>query len=225
MLRRALDAAEGAKAAAAAAEAAAAAAAAEAEVDVPDSENTSLAQDSQTASIGYGSTSLTKNQGDDDEDDDDMDSQSYDDTQSYASAEVWDERESLVQRCWAGIRECFTTIANVDDLWDDSEGVMTQQNHWVVFFWFFILALAYAGERSTFYLLVDRSGPFRLFSAEMITSTHAVMLGLGMLVSAIHRRNFHLTALGIPIVDVGCTSLSISFQCSLCCPYSPPSAL
>jgi hypothetical protein len=198
MLRLALDAVEGAKAAAAAA------GEEEAETDIPGSESTSLANESETR--GYGSTDITaKNQ----EDDDDIDSHSYDeeDSSSYVSVDPSQEhREPLVKRCWAGVRECFTTIANVDSLWDDTEGNITRRNQLVVLFWFFVLASAYSGERSTFYLLVDRTGPFRLFSAVMITASHAVMLGLGMLVSIIHRRNFHIKALGIPIVDVGCTS-------------------
>ena len=198
MLRLALDAVEGAKAAAAAA------GEEEAETDIPGSESTSLAYDSETRE--YGSTDITaKNQ----EDDDDIDSHSYDeeDSCSYVSVDPSQEhRGSLVKRCWAGVRGCFTTIANVDSLWDDSEGNISRRNQLVVLFWFFVLATAYAGERSTFYLLVDRTGPFRLFSAAMITASHAVMLGLGMLVSAVSRRNFHFKALGIPIVDVGCTS-------------------
>jgi hypothetical protein len=206
MLRRALDAVEGAKAAAAAA------AQEEAETDIPGSESTSLANESETR--GYGSSANTaKNQ---EEEEDGMDSHSYDeeDSSSYVSGDLWqeDKKEPLLHRCWVGVRECFTTIANVDSLWDDSEGNITRRNQMAVLFWFFVLASAYAGERSTFYLLVDRTGPFRLFSAVMITASHAVMLGFGMLVSAVYRRNFHFKALGIPIVDVGCTSCRVRLR-------------
>ena len=194
MLRHVLDAAQDEKAAAAAA------AAQEAEADVPGSENASLAQESDSR-VTYGST---KNQ----EDGDDTDSHAYDedDSTSYISADdSQEDREPLMERCWMNIRGCFATIADVDNLWDESEGHITRRNRLLVLFWFFVLALAYAGERSTFYLLVDRTGPFRLFSATMITSCHALLLGLGMLLSAVQRRDFTFRALGIPIVDVGCT--------------------
>jgi hypothetical protein len=198
MLRRALDAVEGAKAAAAAA------ANEETEMDIPGNESTSLANEPDTRRYGS-STNTAKNQ----EEEDDMESHSYDeeDSSSYVSADLWqeDKKVRIVQRCWAGVRECFTTIANVDSLWDDSKGTITRRNQLAVLFWFFVLASAYAGERSTFYLLVDRTGPFRLFAAVMITASHAVILGLGMLASTIYRRNFHFKALGIPVVDVGCT--------------------
>jgi hypothetical protein len=130
-----LDAVEGAKAAAAAA------ANEEAEMDITGSESTYLANESGTR--GYGSSANTaKNQ----EEDDDMDSHSYDeeDSSSYVSGDLWpeDRKEPIVQRCWAGVRECFTTIANVDSLWDDSGGTITRRNQLAVLFWFFVLASA-----------------------------------------------------------------------------------
>jgi hypothetical protein len=200
MLRHVLDAAEGAKAAAAAA----AAEEVETASMQPDSESTSLAaQDSDSAvPRAYGSTKI-RDGGDDTE------SHDYDeeDSASYASTDLSQEdREPLMERCCLGVKDCFAMIADVDNLWDESEGQITRRNRLLVLFWFFLLATAYAGERSTFYLLVDRTGPFRLFSAVMITSCHALLLALGMLLSAIQRRNFTLKQLGLPIVDVGCTS-------------------
>lgn len=72
-----------------------------------------------------------------------------------------------------------------------------------VLFWFLVLAAAYASERSSFKLLVDRTGPFRLFSAEAITSAHAAVVGLGMLVGAVKRSEFYFKPLGLPWADVG----------------------
>lgn len=201
MLRHVLDAAEGAKAAAAAAEAEQTVTAA-----IPgESESTSLAQGSVDSNrpSGYGST-----EADNQADNDDEESLDYDeeDSTSYTSTDFpEDEREPRMERCWRGIKECFATIADVDNLWDESEGHITRRNRLVVLLWFFLLATAYAGERSTFYLLVDRTGPFRLFTAVMITSCHALLLGLGMMISAMQRREFTLRSLGLPIVDVGCT--------------------
>ena len=184
------------------------AAAAEAEetvvTDIPGSESTSLAQESAGSRPGYGSTE-TNNQADND----DAESLDYDeeDSTSYTSEDLPDEeRGPCMERCWMGVKECFATIADVDNLWDESEGHITRRNRLVVLLWFFLLATAYAGERSTFYLLVDRTGPFRLFTAVVITSCHALLLGLGMMISSMQRREFTFQSLGLPIVDVGCTS-------------------
>ena len=178
----------------------------ETDAEIPGNENTSLAQKSTVSQDVYGSTAKKSQEeeiesqeyDDDDSDGDDAD----DDSSSELSQE---EKEPFLERCWIDTRECFATIADVDNLWDESAGHITRRNRLLVLFWFFVLATAYAGERSTFYLLCDRTGPFRLFSAVMITSCHALLLAFGMLLSAIQRRDFSPKSLGIPIVDAGCT--------------------
>jgi hypothetical protein len=201
MLRLALDAAEGAKAAETSA-----AGGGGTEAKISDNENTSLAQESTLSRGVYGSIA-SKNQEEEIEsqeyDDDDINSDDGDDDSSSEPSE--EEKEPFLERCCLDIRDCIATIADVDNLWDESAGHITRRNRLLVLFWFFMLATAYAGERSTFYLLCDRTGPFRLFSAVMITSCHALLLAFGMLLSAIHRRDFSPKSLGIPIVDAGCT--------------------
>ena len=56
----------------------------------------------------------------------------------------------------------------------------TTRHRIAVIFNCFLLAIAYSAERSTFKVLVDKAGPFRLLSAEVITGLHALVLGLGM---------------------------------------------
>ena len=176
--------------------------------------------DSETASLTagqvdeYGSTSaatLTKDAEEDesdayfgDEDDEEEgDDYSYDNASSTSS-------ENILQKSFQAVRNFFLVIANVDNLWDspssrNGEGGNRTSFVWcVVFFWFSMLSCGYAIERTTFKLLVDRTGPFRLFSAQVITAIHALFLGIGMAISAVIHKRFERKALGIPIVDVGC---------------------
>jgi hypothetical protein len=90
---------------------------------------------------------------------------------------------------------------------------LRRRSYLIVLFWFVVLAGGYATERSTFKLLVDRAGPFRLFSVEMVTISHAIMLGSWMVVSNIYQNRQVASndsnessriPLGIPLVDVGC---------------------
>jgi hypothetical protein len=101
----------------------------------------------------------------------------------------------------------------------------------IVLFWFVVLASSYAAERSTYKLLVDRAGPFRLFAVEMVTFTHSVMLLTSVLLAKFvkdptpdssgrqqHSRYVpppsphHAISLGISIIDVALMALLESIQ-------------
>jgi hypothetical protein len=109
---------------------------------------------------------------------------------------------------WKGVLAIYNltlVVANVDNLWDSPTHRRTNRTWFVVLFWFTMLASGYAVERTTFKLLVDRTGPFRLFSAVVLTATHALLLSLGMLISNLINKSWSgINGLGIPIVDVGC---------------------
>lgn len=112
----------------------------------------------------------------------------------------------ILEKIWKGIKSYFLLIVNVENLWDSPEiqgSQVSRRNHIVVLFWFFILATFYASERSTFKLIVDRTAPFRVVAVEMVMFTHALMVGIGMFISALSRKDFTMQALGIPVVDVG----------------------
>ena len=139
------------------------------------------------------------------------------DVEDYDSMNGWDEHDDAVsdvseatflERTWKAIRGWIDIVFDVNEnLWDSPDNVRLQdakRNRAIVFFWFFVLATGYSLERTTFKLLVDRSGPFRLLSVQMVALTHAVMIGIGMILSAMSRNDFSFKALGIPIVDVGC---------------------
>lgn len=139
---------------------------------------------------------------------------SFDDAEGYFIQEWEDEadptpEQSLFERAWGAVKGCFVIVVNVENLWDSPElnearVSRSRRNHLVVLLWFFILATSYASERYTFKLVVDRTGPFRLFAVEMVTICHATMVGFGMLISALSKRDCSIQPLGIPVVDVGC---------------------
>lgn len=135
-------------------------------------------------------------------------------------------------KTWNWIKSVFIFIANVDNLWDnddDNDDIMndqrirtrrddplhthhTSRRNWSsklrVLFWFVVLATSYSGERSTFKLLVDRAGPFRLFAIQMVTGIHATLLGVMLLVQCFNNNNKEDGSggwwrLGIPFTDVG----------------------
>lgn len=167
-----------------------------------DSETTSLATGPQHDE--YGSLTATKSDADNSEDytfdDDDVEDDEEDDEED-------EERESnILCKIVDKIRSFIRLVANVDNLWDSPSGTGNRHSkRYIVFFWFTSLAVAYATERTTFKLLVDRTGPFRLFSGLVLTSSHALLLLLGMLISHFVTKTWKgFKALGIPIVDVGC---------------------
>ena len=88
-------------------------------------------------------------------------------------------------------------------------GGTSTRNRTAAIFWFIFLSTSYASERSTFKLLVDRVGPFRLFSAELILGSHALFTAMGMLIGHFFRKEKkehegNTFGLGIPLADVGC---------------------
>jgi hypothetical protein len=213
MLRQALDAAEGQKQQ----EATAAAAA---------NETTSLASATPVApqlpcplsdsgrSRGYGTTGTASEDGDSMGQSDDATDEDYlldDDSQDDS-----DPQPGLLLAVWERVKSAFFIVANVENLWDtppdprqSQQAARSEQNrrvNFVVFFWFFVLAVSYASERATYKILVDRSGPFRLFAGCMVTAVHAIMLGLVMIVSYLTNQ-MQPHPLGIPIVDVGLMAL------------------
>jgi hypothetical protein len=152
---------------------------------------------------------------DDDDDDDDEyllgDWHSEGGGGSMGSSSTRD-RSGCLQRLWKTAKGCFLLVINVENLWDSptttSQGrEISRRNHCVVLFWFFILAISYAAERTTYKLIVDRTGPFRLFSVEMVTLIHSLLVGSGMMISAVYRKDFTMQDLGIPMVDVGLMAL------------------
>ena len=119
---------------------------------------------------------------------------------------------------------------------EEDEMVVTTRHKLRVVFWFFILIIGYATERSTFKILMDRTGPFRLaFGSIIIPSLHAIVLLTWMIIKAAilsyhrkYQKNMSPNSrrrllfntkkqkgfwdelcgdgIGLPILDVGCKS-------------------
>ncbi len=102
-------------------------------------------------------------------------------------------------------------------------GGTTTRNRTAAIVWFILLSSSYALERSSFKLIVDRVGPFRLFSAELILGSHALLTAVGMAIGRMLLRNskdkreinnnvlvsemrkgVHGVFSGLPLVDVAC---------------------
>jgi hypothetical protein len=158
--------------------------------------------------------------------DDDENDYSLDDESAFEEESV--VPPTLLQRSWSCLKNSFFVVANVENLWDSPPDVnnhdsttteygthtpttppqrRSRKSNLVVLFWFVVLATSYSGERSTFKLLVDRAGPFRLFAVEMVTGLHAIMLGLGMGASRFLNGQSQSVPLGIPVIDVGLMAL------------------
>ena len=168
---------------------------------IVDSETTSLA----TGNDEYGS--LAKTSEDDDESGVEDSTFAFgDEDDEEEEMDLVPRRENSLQKFFRWIHGLFLVVANVDHLWDSPTHRRTSTTWFVVSFWFALLTVAYALERITFKLLVDQAGPFRLFSAVVLTATHAILLSLGMLISRLVNTTWGrgFKTLGIPIVDVGC---------------------
>lgn len=219
MLRQALDAAEGKKKQE---EEEAAAAAVAAALTAP-TETSSLdggAARKRAARPKYGAV-------DDDEEDDSVGEDEDDDDGEYS--DEWEDEEdeeeeekppSTLVKMWQAVKSFILIVANVDGLWDSTESssAIPSRTRLIVLFWFVVLAGSYALERSTFKVLVDKAGPFRLFSVEMVTAIHSMLLGIGLIFSCcLNRggsnnngwdgRSSDRIGLGISIVDVGLMAL------------------
>lgn len=178
-----------------------------------DSETTSLA----TGNDEYGSLAKTS-EGDDESDVEDSTFAFGDDDDDDDELDLEPRRGSSVYKFFLWIHGLFLVIANVDNLWDSPTHRRTRKTWCVVSFWFTMLATAYALERTTFKLLVDRTGPFRLFSAVVLTATHAILLSLGMVISRLVNKTWGrgFKTLGIPLVDVG-RKLASCLDCLCAC--------
>jgi len=160
-----------------------------------------------------------------DDSDDGEENDDDDDEEEYLIENWQSERKSIaeslrtngyIMRAWNIIKGCCLIVINVENVWDSphtSHGrEISRRNHFVILFWFFILAISYTAERTTFKLLVDGTGPFREFAVVIVSLTHALLVGCGILASAISRKTFTILPLGIPLVDVSLMALLDTFH-------------
>mmetsp|Transcript_28760 Transcript_28760/g.45285 ORF Transcript_28760/g.45285 Transcript_28760/m.45285 type:complete len:676 (+) Transcript_28760:24-2051(+) len=89
-------------------------------------------------------------------------------------------------------------------------GTSTIRNRTAAIFWFVVLSVSYASERSTFKIMVDRVGPFRLFSAEVILGMHVIFSSFAIIFWNIFWNKDEQGSsygsgfgLGLPLADVG----------------------
>ena len=149
----------------------------------------------------------------------------------------------VTRKCARKMKSVAVIIADVDNVWDSPEdsttsnnsfnrsrrnngnarssmvydvitgGTSTIRNRTAAIFWFVILSISYASERSTFKVMVDRVGPFRLFSAEVILGLHVLFSSLAMSCWNMFWKNKKEKefgsrygsgfGLGLPLADVG----------------------
>jgi hypothetical protein len=149
---------------------------------------------------GYGATSDSEAR-DDASQDHFYESDDSVDTDNWPDEELG-ETPSVFRRVLEPVKNVILVILHVENLWDSPDQQPSSRARIVVLFWFFVLALSYAAERSTFKFLVDDAGPFRLFSVEMVTACHAVILGFVMFVAYLMGQSPQLQSLGVSVIDV-----------------------
>jgi hypothetical protein len=161
--------------------------------------------DSQQPSHTSGDEETLDVEGEEEDDDEDDDDSWDEDEESHEENEP-----TLFHIVYHRIRSCVLVVANVENLWDDPPDPQTRRlSQLIVLFWFVVLACSYAAERSSFKLLVDRAGSFRLFAVGMVTSVHAILLGLFLLMSLCFKQDqdSKKIKLGISVVDVALMAL------------------
>ncbi|GKY96439.1 hypothetical protein MPSEU_000603400 [Mayamaea pseudoterrestris] len=179
--------------------------------DVQSTESSLLEQDRDSGS--YGATSVSNPDDDQtNENDSNIDEDNEDDENDSYEDDDYEEMKppTLLQTMWYRIKSCFLVVANVENLWDDPPDPQNRRlSQLIVLFWFVVLACSYATERTTFKLLVDRAGCFRLFAVMMVCAVHALLLGMFMLISSCFKQGQESSKikLGISVVDVGLMSL------------------
>lgn len=146
------------------------------------------------------------------EDDDDDEEE-----EPFLEESLEDEDSRFLLKVWRNIQNFVRVVVNVENLWDEKSSDSSpspeedeepsrkakrrRRNYLIVIFWFVVLATSYAAERSSFKLLVDLSGPFRIFAVQAVTAAHAIVLGIFMFIGHLLGYRGRL-ALGIPVVDV-----------------------
>lgn len=107
-------------------------------------------------------------------------SEEYEDNSFFSTS----ESSSLeVNNKWWIVKQARGLLSTLGfNMWDSprrNDHGATQKL--AVLFWFVVLALAYAVERASFKILVDRAGPFRLLYSEAICGLHCLFVGFGLL--------------------------------------------
>ena len=84
----------------------------------------------------------------------------------------------------------------------------------VVFFWFVVLATAFAIERGSFKVMVDRMGPFRMVvGAEVVAAIHAIVMGLFIVFRYIFSGSVvDKSSSLLPLADIGVIAVLDTFQ-------------
>jgi len=113
-----------------------------------------------------------------------------------------------------------TTVTGQQRQQDDSSSSSSNSKSFGSAPWIVALIVAYTAERCTFKVLVDRSGPFRLFTSEAVIGTSTLFLGIQMLFALCRRSNSsrsstnkHFSSIfQLPPVDLGLIVLLDSLQ-------------